>query len=127
MSDKEFNYTYVAPTEEERKEINSIKRQYAPVCDKESKLARLRALDKRVKGIPQAASLALGVIGLLIFGLGLTCILEWQMTVTGIILMVVGTPVLSAAYPVYKRLLEKGKEKYGKEIIALSEELLNEK
>ena len=127
MSNNEFNYTYSAPTEAERREINSIKRQYAPADGKEAKLQRLRALDGRVKSVPRAVALTLGVVGLLIFGTGLTCILEWGLWLPGALLMVAGVPVFSVAYPVYTHLLKKGKKKYGEEILRLSDELLNEK
>ena len=33
----QFNFKYTAPTEEERKEIDSIRRQYAPVEKTETK------------------------------------------------------------------------------------------
>ena len=61
MSNNKFSYTYSAPTEEEREEINIIRRQYLPQSDTEAKLSRLRRLDSRVNGIPQAISLCIGV------------------------------------------------------------------
>ena len=48
----QFNYTYSAPTEEERKEIDSIRRKYAPQEQTETKLQRLRRLDKLVRQPP---------------------------------------------------------------------------
>ena len=45
----QFNYRYTAPTEEERKEIDSIRRQYAPQEQTETKIERLRRLDALVK------------------------------------------------------------------------------
>ncbi|MBE6673967.1 MAG: ABC transporter ATP-binding protein [Ruminococcaceae bacterium] len=128
MNDNKFNYTYSAPTESERREIDSIRRQYQPKSNKEISLNRLRRLDSIVKGVPQAVSLALGVVGTLVFGLGLTMILlEWAHIALGILVMVVALPLIIAAYPTHNRLLEKYKEKYGREILQLSEELLNEK
>lgn len=38
MDNKQFNYTYKAPTEEERREIESIKRQYEEPKTEEGKL-----------------------------------------------------------------------------------------
>jgi hypothetical protein len=72
-------------------------------------------------------SLVLGVFGCLIFGLGLTMILEWNIYFWGIALMVIGSAPMAVAYPVYKALLQKYKNRYGEEIVRLSEELLNEK
>ena len=121
-----FNYKYIAPTEEERKEIDSIRRQYTPQEKTETKLERLRRLDGLVKNTAIIWSLCLGVVGTLVFGLGLTMILEWSMLNWGIFLMAVASIPMAFAYPVYKLTLNKGKAKYGDEILRLSEELLNE-
>ena len=126
MNDK-FNYKYVAPTEEERKEIDSIRRQYAPQSQTESKLDRLRRLDSIVKNTAIIWSLVLGVLGTLIFGLGLTMILEWQILPWGIVIMAIGSVPIAIAYPVYKTVLKKYKNRYGEEILRLSKELLNNK
>ena len=123
----QFNFKYSAPTEEERKEIDSIRRQYAQQEQVESKMEKLRRLDGLVKNTAIIWSLVLGVLGTLVFGLGLTMILEWSIWPWGIILMVIGSVPMAIAYPVYKLALNKGKAKYGDEILRLSEELLNEK
>ncbi len=125
MSNK-FNYRYTAPTEEERKEIDSIRRQYVQEEKSETKLERLRRLNKIVNNTATIWSLCLGVLGCLIFGLGLTLILEWSIWLLGIILMVVGSVPMAIAYPIYLATLKKYKSLYGEEIIKLSEELLNE-
>lgn len=122
----QFNFKYTAPSQEERKEIDSIRRQYAPQEKTETKLERLRRLDGLVKNTAIIWSLVLGVVGTLVFGLGLTMILEWSIWLWGIVLMVIGSVPMAIAYPVYNKLLKKGKEKYGDEILRLSEELLNE-
>lgn len=123
----QFDFRYTAPNEEERKEIDSIRRQYCPQEQTETKLERLRRLDSLVKNTALIWSLCLGVIGALIFGLGLTMILEWNIWLGGIVLMAIGSIPMAIAYPVYKLALNKGKAKYGEEILRLSEELLNEK
>ena len=122
----QFNFRYTAPSQEERKEIDSIRRQYAPQSQSETKLERLRRLDALVKNTAVICSLCLGVVGLLVFGLGLTMILEWNIWIWGIVLMAIGSVPMAIAYPVYKFSLNKGKAKYGEEILRLSEELLNE-
>ena len=123
---KQFNFKYSAPSQEERKEIDSIRRQYVPQEKTETKLERLRRLDGLVKNTAIIWSLVLGVVGTLVLGLGLTMILEWNIWFWGIVLMVLGCLPIAIAYPVYKLLLQKGKAKYGDEILRLSEELLNE-
>ena len=122
----QFNFRYTAPTEKERKEIDSIRRQYSPQEQTETKLERLRRLDSLVKNTAVVWSLIFGVIGCLVFGLGLTMILEWNILLWGIILMVIGSVPMAVAFPIYNKLLKKGKAKYGDEILRLSEELLNE-
>lgn len=125
--ENQFNFKYTAPTEEERREIDSIRRQYTPKEKTETKIERLRRLDALVKNTAIIWSLVLGVFGCLIFGLGLTMILEWNIYFWGIALMVIGSAPMAVAYPVYKALLQKYKNRYGEEIVRLSEELLNEK
>ena len=122
----QFNFRYAAPTEEERREIDSIRRQYAPKEQKETKLERLRRLDTLVKNTAVIWSLVSGVVGCLIFGLGLTMVLEWKLLLWGILLMAVGSVPMAAAYPIYRKVLQKYKNRYGEEILRLSEELLNE-
>ena len=125
MNHNKFNYTYSAPTEHEKREIDSIRRQYEPKSDKEEKLERLRALDSKVKSIPQIFSLILGTVGILVFGLGLTMILlNWTHIALGILVMIVGMPPIALAYPVHNYLYKKYKTKYADEILQLSNELL---
>lgn len=124
MSDK-FTYDYSAPSKDERREIEDIRRRYGGEKSKEDKLTKLRNLDKRVKNLPVAASLSLGIGGTLIFGLGLTMVLEWKMLLFGVIVMLIGCVPAALANAAYNILLDKNKRKYSDEILRLSEELLN--
>lgn len=126
MENKEFHYTYKAPTEAQRREIASIRKQYAAPEDAETKLNRLRRLDARVKNLCTMIPLIVGIIGCLVFGLGLTMILQWSLTVGGILLSILGVAIMLPAYPIYLRVLRYCKAKYGTEILQLSEELLGE-
>ena len=126
MNDNDkFHYTYSAPTEEERKEIKRLRSQYLP-APQEGALTRLKRLDKKARTIPTAISLTLGVVGTLIFGLGLSLILEFAQLLFGTLISVVGLVPLLVAYPVYNAVKAKCKKKYGEEILSLSETLLNE-
>ena len=126
MSEK-FEYKYEAPTIEERKEIDSIRRQYMPQDKSMTNIERLRSLDRKVKSIPQAISISIGVIGLLTFGLSMTFFLEWvNYWYVGIPCAIIGIALMAPAYFIHNKVLVKLKEKYGKEIIELSNELLNE-
>ena len=126
MENNEFKYTYTAPSEAERKQIDSIRRQYLPKEQSQSKLERLKWLDNKVKQLPQIVSLILGIIGTLIFGLGIACILEFNIIWLGIILGILGIVPIIAAYPVHNRIIQKNKLKYREEILSLSKELLGE-
>lgn len=126
MSDKDkFEYSYSAPTEEERREIDGIRREYRPQPDGENKLEKLRALDGKVKNPAVAVSLSFGILGLLIFGLGMAMVLKWQLYFGGIAVSVLGCVPMALSYPIYSVILKRNKRKYGGEILALSEELLN--
>ena len=67
-----------------------------------------------------------GIISSLIFGLGLTMVLEWNLLVFGIIIMLIGFILMLCTYPLYKKISKMFKNKYSKEIINLSEELLKD-
>jgi len=126
MSEK-FEFKYSAPTMGEREEIESIRKQYLPKDKSMNKIERLRYLDNKVKSIPLIVSLCFGVIGLLTFGLGMTFFLEWtKLWYLGIPCGLIGFALIIPAYPIYNKLLIKYKEKYGAEILEISEELLNE-
>ncbi len=123
---KKFKYKYSAPTQAERKEIEYIQSQYQPTSDRESKIQYLRKLDNKVKGIPACVSLILGIGGLLIFGLGLTMILEWNIIFWGVILCLIGCIPMALANFAYNYLYNEIKNKYSAEILEISRELLNE-
>ena len=126
MENKEFHYTYKAPTEAERREIANIRKQYRAPEDTETNLERLRRLDARVKNLSTMIPLIVGIIGLLIFGLGITMVLQWQLTAGGILVGAMGALIMLPAYPIYRYVLTRLKNKYGAEILHLSEELLGE-
>ena len=68
-----FQYTYSA---KEQAEIRSIREKYEQGPKKEDKMERLRRLDARATQTAQAVSLIFGVIGTLIFGLGLSLVMS---------------------------------------------------
>ena len=122
-SDK-FSYRYTAPTEEERREIESIRRAFAPESPEENKLERLRRLSRRACRPARIAAAVLATAGILLFGLGMSLALSWQMYAVGVPVALVGAAIAAIAYPVHTALLRRGKRLYGAEILALSEELL---
>ena len=125
MSEK-FKFEYNAPTEQERREIESIKNQYLPKDEKNIKFEELKKLDNKVKNTPIAISISLGIIGSLIFGLGMTFFLEWvDLWLLGIPCAIIGLIIVILAYPLHIKISSKLKTKYKDEIINLSNELLN--
>ncbi len=126
MENNQFNYTYIAPTERERKEIERIRDAYKPKTQNETQIERLKKLDQKVHRFPMILSLTLGIVGILIFGLGLSLILEMDMLVIGSCIAVAGFVPLALAYPAYRASTENRKKKYGAEILELSEKLLKE-
>ena len=127
INDK-FSYTYAAPTEGERREIEEIQRAYtAAEPRKENKLERLRALHQRAQRPALIAALSLGIAGVLLFGLGMSMTLVWDLFAGGTAVAAAGLAAAIAARPVFGALLKRGKRKYGAEILRLTDELLQEK
>ena len=123
----DFEFKYIAPTNEERKEIENIKNSYINQNSfTDSKLNQLRKLDSRVKNTPVIISLAMGVIGILFFGLGMSMVLEWNIALWGVIISAVGVIPMILAYPIFKLTTKKLRKKYSAKIIKLSNELLND-
>lgn len=126
MKNNDFEYNYVAPTSEERKEIESIRNAYIKPGASSGKLEKLRRLDFKVKNTPIIVALVMGVVGILTFGVGLTMMLEWNIILWGIVVSIVGLVPVALAYPAYIRIGKNLREKHSQEIICLSDELLNE-
>lgn len=93
----------------------------------ESKLERLKKLDLRVQSAGMIESLCLGIIGALVFGLGLCFGLDifaggaWLT----VLLMVLGTVIMIPAYPIYRKIASKTKSELTPEILRLSEEIMS--
>ena len=127
MENKEvFNFTYSAA---QQREVKDIRKKYLP--KEEDKMEQLRKLHAIPTQKAQAASLAVGIIGALIMGTGMS----FAMTdigselgslamVLGILTGVVGMVLVALAYPLYNRVLKKQREKIAPEILRLSEDLL---
>lgn len=128
MNDEnKFEFTYKALTENERDTIESIKNQYRAKSKDEEAYERLIRLDKKIKSTAQIVALATGIVGALIFGLGMAMILEWGIYAWGAVVSVLGTPFFALAPILNRFLLKKGKKKHGEEILRLSDELLKNK
>ena len=108
----------------QNREVESIRRKYLP--KKESKMETLRRLDHRVQSAGVVPALCIGVIGCLIFGIGMCLGLDvlagadWLT----VVLCIIGALVMLPAYPVYKRIANKTKRELTPEILRLSEEIM---
>lgn len=118
--------TYSAQQQEE---VNRIRQKYVPKTP--DKMEQLRALDAFVEKKATAVSIAVGVIGTLILGIGMSlvmsdfgAILGSAAFIVGIIIGVVGIAVLGCAYPLYNRTLKKERAKIAPEILKLTDELM---
>ncbi len=128
-NNQKYEYTYTAPTESERKTTEEIRLRYQPKEKTDTPFARLKKLDDKVRSIPMMIGLTLGVIGTLMFGGGMAIVLEKlcaHYLLVGVLLSAVGLIPIAFAYPAYCKIAKKYKDKYGAEILQLSEEILNE-
>lgn len=117
-----FHYTYSAP---QQAEIKRIREKYAPDTPAEDKMERLRRLDKSVTTPGTVAALAVGIIGVLIFGVGMCCTLVWAELyfVPGIFIGLVGIGGIAFAYPLFAYITKKRRQKLAPEILQLTDEL----
>ncbi len=111
------------------REIDRIKEQYIEREYAKTELDKLKELDKQVKRPVQVFSYALGTVGALILGTGMTmtmALIPGGMA-AGIIIGSAGIAATGANYPLHQRLMSKRKRKYSKKIIAMSDSILNKK
>ena len=120
-SKESFQYTYSAKQQEE---IKNIRKKY--MVQEEDKMEQLRRLDKSVSQKGTAAALVVGIIGSLIMGIGMCCVIVWQEIwfIPGIFIGIAGIAMLSLAYPLYSRITKKERERIAPEIIRLTDELM---
>jgi len=126
MENNSFEYTYSA---ERQQEIEAIRKKYLP--KEEDKMEQLRRLHSIPTQKAQAASIAIGVLGTLILGTGMSlCMTELGAAlghlamVIGILVGLFGLVMVALAYPVYNIVLRKERQRIAPEILRLSEELL---
>ena len=126
MENHSFEYTYSA---QRQQEVEAIRQKYLP--KEEDKMEQLRKLHSIPTQKAQSASIAVGVIGALILGTGMSlCMTELGAAlgnlamVLGIAVVLVGIVLAAIAYPIYHRVLKKEREKITPEILRLTDELL---
>lgn len=104
----------------------AIAKEYAPKDN--SKIVALKKLDNKAKLPATIFTYFWGIISALVFGTGMC--LAMQVIGNGIVNLVLGVVVgiigligCGVNYPIYKKMLEKGKAKYAYEIVQLAREI----
>lgn len=101
--------------------------EYSP--KKTSKIVALRKLDAKAKLPANIFAYTFGIFTALVAGLGMCLSMKIIgngsnfVFVLGIVIGILGFVGIGLNYPIYKKLLEKGKEKYSFEIIELAKEI----
>ncbi len=121
MNNEKFDYTYSSNNE---KELEKIKDKYRNKTTKETKIQQLVELDKSVNKNACIVAMSMGVVGLLILGLGMSCVTVWtNYFVLGIIIGVIGLVIVGLTYPIYLKMVKTKKEEITPQIIRLTEEI----
>ena len=108
----------------------SIAKEYAPKDD--SKIVALRKLDQKAKRPSIIFAFTFGIISSLVAGLGMCLSMKviggtTALMVLGILIGIIGFAGCGVNYPIYKKLLKKGKDKYAFEIVELARQISEEK
>ena len=108
----------------------SIAKEYAPKDN--SKIVALRKLDKKAKRPAAVFAYIFGTVFTLVAGTGMCLSMQviggtLPLTVLGYALGVVGFACVGINYPIYKKILERGKKKYAYEIVELARQISEEK
>ena len=121
QTNRTFEYTY---SSSQQAEVEQIRKKY--LQPEEDKMVQLRRLDRSAARKGTILSLIVGILGALIMGTGLCCVLVWEGSwfVPGIVIGIVGIALLSCAYPIYARVTERERARIAPEILRLTEELM---
>ena len=89
-------------------------------------MEQLRRLDRSAARKGTAVSLAAGVLGALLLGIGMCCCMVWggPLFIPGIVVGVAGIVLVCCAYPLYIRATEKERKRIAPEILRLADELM---
>ncbi len=101
--------------------------EYAPKDT--SKVVALRKLDQRAKLPATVFAYSFGITAALVMGVGMCLSMKvigdgtTAMMVFGIVLGLTGIAAAGINYPIFKRMMAKGKQKYAADIIRLAQEI----
>ncbi|MBQ3012108.1 MAG: hypothetical protein IJD74_01040 [Clostridia bacterium] len=128
-NENKFQYTYSV---KEQEELRKIREKYAE--KEETKIERLRRLDKSASNRAQTVAITIGVIGALILGFGMSLAMtdigaalglaENIAMIVGIAVGFVGGALVALAHPIYRGVLKSERQKIAPEILRLTDELM---
>jgi uncharacterized membrane protein YraQ (UPF0718 family) len=101
--------------------------EYAPKDT--SKVVALHKLDQRAKLPATICAFSLGVVSALLLGVGMCLTMgvlgsgTGTLFAVGIVVGILGLVGVCANYPLYLRLLERGKKQYASDIVRLAQEI----
>jgi uncharacterized membrane protein HdeD (DUF308 family) len=129
MEHKEgFRFTYSAARQQE---VENIRKKYLPQAEEENKMEQLRKLHHSASEKAQARAIAVGTMGALMMGIGMSlCMTDLGAALGNLALLIgifaglAGILLVALAYPVYNRVLKKQRQRIAPQILRLSEELL---
>jgi len=104
----------------------SIAKEYVP--DNNSQIVALKKLDRKAKMPATVFTYTFGIISSLVVGTGMSLAMQvigqgTAAMVAGIIVGIIGFVGCGINYPIYKRILEKGKKRYAYEIVELARKI----
>lgn len=88
-----------------KNELNKINREL------NKNIENINRLEKQKVFLAQVVSIVIGIVGTLLFGGGMALILEFNQSLLGIILGVIGILIALPAYSIYKMIFEKNNDK----------------
>ena len=108
----------------------AIAKDYVPKDN--SKIVALKKLDNKAKQPATIFTYTFGIISALIVGTGMSLAMQAigsgiVSTIAGVIIGIIGFVFCGINYPIYKKMLEKGKAKYAYEIVELARQISEEK
>ena len=110
--------------------VQKIRTQYTEV--EHTELDELKALDAKVKRPANVFAYTYGSASAIVMGAGMSLVMTdigamigmASAMVPGIAIGVVGMGMALSTYPIYKRMLQKRRDKYAPEILALSDKIM---
>lgn len=108
----------------------AIANEYAPKST--SKVVALKKLDRKAKRKANIFAYTFGTLMTLVLGVGMCLSMgvlgsgSFHTWIAGVIVGVIGLVGAGVNYPIYRKLLENGKNKYAFEIVQLAKEISEE-